>query len=234
MWVNNFQFNDKIIYVGNMVDSKLKEAIHDLRYLLNQGYPRDSAVEFVSDHHLLKIDDRHLLTRCIFSKKEITDHSRRKINFDEACDKEIGIDGYNVLITVESILRGDRVIKCDDGFIRDLQAIFGKYSITDATNNALLEILEKFREIKPQKIFFFFDEQVSKSGELAGFVRRELDKIGIDGDAQTAKGTDAKVWDHEISASSDRVIIERSERILDIPEAILEDREANLMDLTGV
>lgn len=217
-----------------MVDSRLREAIHNLRYLLNQGYPRDSAVEFVSDHYLLEIDDRHLLTRCVFSKKKITDHRRRKINFYEAGDKEIGIDGYNVLITIESILGGDRVIRCDDGFIRDLQASFGKYNITDATDKAVLEILEKLREIRPQKIFFFFDEQVSKSGELAGFVRRELDKIGIDGDAQTAKGTDAKVWDHKVSASSDRVIIEKSEKVLDIPEAIIKDREPNLMDLTEV
>ncbi len=69
---------------------------------------------------------------------------------------------------------------------------------------------------------------------MAGFVRRELDRIGIDGDAQTAKGADVRVWGCEVSASSDRVIIEKSERVLDIPESILQDREPNLMDLTEI
>lgn len=217
-----------------MVKTGLEDAIHDLRYLLNQGYPRDSAIEFVSDHYLLESDDRHLLTRCVFSKEEIADHRCRKVGFDEVEDREIGIDGYNVLITVESLLRGDRIIRCGDGFIRDLQASFGKYNISDDTDKAVLKILIKFKEIKPQGLFFFFDEQVSKSGELAGFVRRELDRIGIDGDAQTAKGADVRVWGCEVSASSDRVIIEKSERVLDIPESILQDREPNLMDLTEI
>lgn len=217
-----------------MINSKLKDAIHDLRYLLNQGYPRDSSVEFVSDHYLLETDDRHLLTRCVFSKDEIVDHRSRKINFDEVRGEEVGIDGYNVLITVESMLGGSRVIRCDDGFIRDLQATFGKYKITDATDEAVLEILKKFSEMGPQKIVFFFDEQVSKSGELAGLVRREIDKIGIDGDAQTARGVDAKVWDFEVSASSDRVIIQKSKRVLDLPETIIGDIESNLLDLTKI
>lgn len=217
-----------------MINSKLKDAIHDLRYLLNQGYPRDSAVEFVSNHYLLEIDDRHLLTRCVFSKDEVMDHRSRKISSDEVRGEEVGIDGYNVLITVESILGGSRVIRCDDGFIRDLQATFGKYKITDATDEAVLEILKKFSEMDPQKIFFFFDEQVSKSGELAGLVRRELDKIGIDGDAQTARGADAKVWNFEVSASSDRVIIQKSKRVLDLPETIIGDIESNLLDLTKI
>lgn len=217
-----------------MVKTGLRKAIHDLRYLLNRGYPRDSAVEYVSDHYLLKKDDRHLLTRCVFSKEEIDDHRCRKVDLDEVEDREIGIDGYNVLITVESILKGDRVIRCGDGFIRDLQASFGKYNISDTTDEAVLEILRKLREMRPEGVFFFFDEQVSKSGELAGFVRRELENIGIDGDAQTAKGADGRVWDCEVSASSDRVIIEKSERVLDIPETILEDREPELMDLTEI
>lgn len=212
----------------------MKKAVHDLRYLLNQGYPRDSAVEFVSDHYQLELDNRHLLARCIFSKDEIRDHERRLIKPSEAEDKKLGIDGYNVLITVESILGGDRVVRCDDGVVRDLQAIFGKYKMTESTDEALIEIIHLLEKMDPEQIIFHFDKQVSKSGELAGFARRQIDKNDLKGDARTTVGTDAKVWEYEVSASSDRVIIERSEKILDIPLEFLKRREINFLDMKNV
>ncbi|KXA98821.1 hypothetical protein AKJ39_00530 [candidate division MSBL1 archaeon SCGC-AAA259J03] len=216
-----------------MLESKTVKAIHDLRYLLNRGYPRDSAVEFVSDHYLLEIDKRHLLTRCVFPKKEIKNHRKRLINSEQVSGREVGIDGYNVLITVETILNGGKTILCDDGLIRDLEAIFGKYKMSDSTEDALSEILNVLQEMKPEKVVFFFDKQVSKSGELAGLTRRRLDEMGINGDSRTAAGTDAKVWEFEISASSDRVIINKSEKILDIPSEILKKKDdATVIDLS--
>lgn len=217
-----------------MISEEVEEAIKDLRYLLNSGYPRDSAVEFVSDHYQLELEKRHLLARCIFSEKEVRDHQERKVSIQGAEDRRIGIDGYNVLITIESILEGERVIKCDDGFMRDLQAIFGKYKMSDSTDRALRKLLDILEGVRASEVVLLFDKQVSKSGELAGLTRRQMDKRGLDGDARTTVGTDQKVWKFEVSASSDRVIIERSERVLDIPAEVLKRENAEFLDLTKV
>ncbi len=217
-----------------MLSDELKRAIRDLRCLLNRGYPRSSAVKFVADHYQLVLDDRHLLTRCVFSEDEINDHRKRLVKPGEMEGRNVGIDGYNVLITVESVMSGERVVKCDDGFIRDLQAIFGKYKISDSTEPAVFKILDILEDLKPAKVFFFFDKQVSKSGELAGLIRRELENRGLGGGARTTKGTDAEVWGVDVSASSDRIIIERSDRVLDIPSEIVRKTEANLLDLTNI
>lgn len=217
-----------------MLSDKLERAIHDLRYLLDRGYPRSSAVEYVSDHYQLKLDDRHLLARCVFSKEEIRDHSQRLIETSKVKDRSIGVDGYNVLITIESIMKGGEVVRCDDGFVRDLEAIFGKYNMTISTEKAVLEILKILKDMEPEEVTFLFDKQVSKSGELAGLTRHQLERIGLSGDARTVVGTDAEVWGFEISASSDRVIIERSEEVLDIPSKFLENKKAKLIDLTEV
>ncbi len=217
-----------------MLSQDLKESIHDLRYLLNQGYPRDSAVEFVSDHYELELNKRHLLTRCVFSKNEINSHKSQLVESSKIENREVGVDGYNVLITVESILKGDRVIKCDDGIIRDLQAIFGKYKMNELTEEAIKTIIERLDKMNPSKVVFFFDKQVSKSGELAGYTRRELEKEGLAGDARAVEGVDKHVWESEISASSDRIIIERSERVLDIPMELLGKRNENYLDLTKI
>lgn len=217
-----------------MLSQDMKEAVHDLRYLLNRDYPRDSAVEFVSDHYELELDKRHLLTRCVFSKEEVRSHRLKLVESSEIEGRIVGVDGYNVLITVESILSGDGVIRCDDGIVRDLQAIFGSYKMNELTEEAIKIILKLLDEMNPCEVFLFFDKQVSKSGELAGFTRRELKKQNLSGDAQTVEGVDKTVWEHEVSASSDRIIIERSERVLDIPMELLRKRKENYLDLTKI
>lgn len=217
-----------------MLSDKVKRSIEDLRYLLDRGYNRSPAVEFVSDHLLLELQQRHLLARCVFSEEESEDHKDRIVGGGEARNRKIGIDGYNVLITVESILNGERVIKCDDGFVRDLQAVFGKYKMSEGTEVAIDRILQLLEEIEPRSFVFLFDRQVSHSGELSGMARGMIDDLGLEGDARTAVGTDAKVRDFDVSASSDRGIIKKSERVLDIPREILEEEGGKVIDLESL
>ena len=56
---------------------KISDAVRDLRYLLNQGYPRDSAVNFVANHYRLPLNQRHLLARCVFSRLEVAEHRQK-------------------------------------------------------------------------------------------------------------------------------------------------------------
>ncbi len=52
-----------------------------------------------------------------------------------------------------------------------------------------------------------------------------IDEKGIEGTARTSVGTDDKVRGFDVSASSDRGIIKKSEKILDIPSEVLEIEE---------
>lgn len=217
-----------------MLTPELREAIKDLRYILNRGYNRASGVEFVSNHYCLELQQRHLLARCVFSKKEIIEHKEKLINLREIQDKRLSIDGYNVLITVESILDRGQIIKCDDGFIRDLQAVFGKYRMSDATEEALNKILKTLEESKPREIIFYYDKQVSRSGELAGITRSKINYSELNGNAKTTVGTDADIRDHEIAASSDRAIIKKTKSVLDIPAHILKTEKVSFIDLTKI
>jgi len=213
------------------INSKLRKAVHDLRHLLDQGYPRESAVNFVANHYHLPLGERHFLTRCVFSKTEVAKLHRKAVKADAVYGKHLGVDGYNVLITVESILTHKRVVKCDDGYIRDLRAIFGKYKPSRATDRALAELLGVIRRARPKEVIVLFDKQVSRSGELAGAVRRELKKLGLKGNSRAVGSVDFRLRAFEIAASSDRAVIWRAKAVWDIPAELLKRKKANILDL---
>lgn len=186
---------------------------------------------FVSNHYRLLARDRHLLARCVFSAQEAGEHKAKLVGKARVKGKRLGVDGYNVLITVESLLLGRRLIRCDDGFVRDLRAIFGKYKTSHVTPRALREILREVSRAKPREVVWVFDKQVSRSGELAALTRELLAQAGVKGKAKTAARTDLEIGACEVAASSDRVIIKRARAVWDIPAEVLKRRRAKLLDL---
>jgi hypothetical protein len=211
---------------------KLARIVNDLRYLLNQGYPRESAVDFVSNHYRLPLRERHLIARCVFSKQEAVEHRQKIVRAGAVRGKSLGIDGYNVVITLESVLTGKQVVRCDDGFVRDLRAIFGKYKASSATERAIEEILKTVAKARPSEVAVFFDKQVSRSGELAGRVRRGLRELGLKGGSRAVEGVDFRLRGFDIVASSDRAVIKRAKAVWDIPAELLRRKKANVLDLT--
>jgi hypothetical protein len=216
------------------INSKLRKAVHDLRYLLDQGYPRESAVNFVANHYRLPLGERHLLARCVFSRREIAVHKSKVISSKKVNGKHLGVDGYNTLITLESILTCKQVVRCDDGHIRDLRAIFGKYKLSQATDRALAELLDILRRARPRDVAVLFDKQVSRSGELAGATRRGLKKFGLKGNSRATSGVDFKLRAFDVVASSDRAVIGRGRMVWDIPAELVERKRANILDLNLV
>lgn len=211
---------------------KIEDAVRDLRYLLDRGYPRDSAVNFVSNHYRFPLHQRHLLARCVFSKHEVAKHRRKAARASAVRGKRLGVDGYNVLITLESLLTGKQIIRCDDGYIRDLRAIFGKYRATPATTRALSALVRTIAKAKPKGVVVFFDKQVSRSGELAAEVRRQLKRARLKGNASAVGGVDMKLRAFDVVASSDRAVIERAKAVWDIPAELLKRKTPKLLNLT--
>jgi hypothetical protein len=170
----------------------------------------------------------------VFSKSEVTKHRWKAVRAGAVREKRLGVDGYNVLITVESILTHKRVVKCDDGYIRDLRAIFGKYKPSKATDRALAELLKMLGKARPREVIVLFDKQVSRSGELAGAARRGLKKLGLQGDSRAVGGVDFKLRVFDVVASSDRAVIERAKAVWDIPAELLKRKKADVLDLMKV
>lgn len=196
----------------------MKDAVHDLRFLLNRGYNRNSAVNFVANKYKLGIKDRNFLVRAVFSESEAKEHGKKRIDIKKIKGKKVTIDGYNVLITVESILKGREVILCDDGFVRDTSATFGKYRLSKVTLPAIEKIIRILKENSVGKVLFIFDSQVSFSGELCRLIREKLAEHSLTGDATTSKSVDYIITKSRgIVCTSDRAIVKKAAKVLDIP-----------------
>jgi len=195
----------------------LQRACKDVRYLLDRGYDRYSALNFVSGHYRLDKKERNFVARSVFSGKEIEDHGKRRLPLSRIKGKTIVVDGYNILIAAECALGRGPLIKSDDGFHRDALGVFGRYKTNIYTTVAIERILAILKKYKPDRVVFLFDSQVSRSGQLAALVRKRMAEAGLGGEARTTPNADYEIKQmNEITATSDSAIIEKVGKVVDI------------------
>lgn len=181
---------------------------------MNRGYNKTSAVTFVCNHYQLKKADRHFLVRAIFSDEIAEATIKKKLSIQEIYKKDVAIDGFNVLITTEAVLKNEAFL-CDDSVVRDAQGIFGKYKITEMTYEALDHICAVLVQYAPETVTFFFDKQVSHSGDLCAAVRQHFP-------CETATHVDLLLAHrNQITATSDSILIGKLTHFVDIPFEIL-------------
>lgn len=205
-----------------VVHPSLQKAAEDFRYLLNRTYSRKAALELVGNRYQLTSDQRHLLHRGVFSYKESEWRKAKKIPLHQIRNKDLAVDGYNVIITLEAALSGRPFILGDDGFIRDISGLSGNFKRSKKTDEALRLIFNSLRKTTPRYTLFLFDAPISKSGTLAQEVRNRMKREGIPGDSQAIKAPEKiLVGFPGVVASSDTVIINQSQKTVDLAGSIL-------------
>jgi len=208
-----------------LVNRPLQKAAEDFRYLLNRTYPRKAALELVGNRYQLNADERHLLHRGIFSDMDSEWRKVKKIPFYQIRNKDLAIDGYNVIITIESALSGRPLILGDDGFIRDISGLSGDFKRSKATDEVIQLILDALNKTTPHIILFLFDAPISKSGALAQEVRKRMKQGGLPGDAQAIKVPEKILIGFPgVVATSDTVIIDKSKMAVDLAGTILKNQ----------
>jgi len=199
----------------------LDKSSQDLKYLLDRGYRRTTALNLVVNRYNLSQKQRNLLLRYVFPEKEIRDHRKRLCPPSRLRGKKVVVDGYNVLVTVEAVLEGKDTVLGMDGILRDVKGIFSKYRFRKESRIAIDKILKKLKDYEPSFVLFIFDSQISRSGELAAFVRERLREHKLKGKAETSPHADGDIkklnW---ITLTSDSVIIEKVDRVVDLPAKV--------------
>jgi hypothetical protein len=208
----------------------------EVRYLLDRGYPSGPAIRFVSDHHRLPQESRFVLTRVVASSTVAASRKNKRIYSRDLSGRAVAIDGYNVLITVESLIAGAPVYLCDDGFLRDTRGIFRRYRFSDQTILALREILSILQESGVGRADFLLDQQISRSGALAAKIRDMMAEDEVQGSAKTAKDVDRRLKLANCPvATGDGAIIDLASEVVDLPAEVAKRRriEAKVLQFSG-
>jgi len=217
-----------------MKTSKFKDlpkAARDFRFLLNRGYPRKAVLDLVGNRYGLTSDERHLLHRGVFSNSDSGSRRKKKVFIGEVRNKDLVIDGHNVLITVETGISGRPLVVGDDGFIRDISGLSGNFQKTEMTVQALELVLNFLKRVKPCQTLFLFDSPISRSGELAQEVRSRMQKENLSGDAMAVRVPEKILIGFPGTvATSDTAIIDRSHKVTDLAGYVL-SRQKKLKSL---
>ena len=118
----------------------------------------------------------------------------------------------------------------DDGYARDTRGKFNNFKMTDTTIRALEELMEILLRHPPSRTTILFDRPMSNSGKLAALLKTKMEDYGIEGDSLTSDHVDydLKNIHADIIATSDGIIIDSVQNVVDIPACFTKDRKIQL------
>ena len=219
-----------------------KNSVEDLRFLLDKQYLKKPAIELVGNRYRLDHNERMILYRGVFDTPSIIERKKKCAAPSEI--KRLIIDGYNVLITIESYLKGKTVFHSLDGYVRDIAGLYGDHTFDNFTRKSI-DLLVNFikhgagkdSSIPPDGAFYL-DYPVSKSGELAVSLRECFKKEKMNIEVNVVKNPDYSIIeegrfsDKTVIATSDTVILDKIERSFDIPDFIIRNVfQKDILDL---
>jgi hypothetical protein len=145
----------------------LQEAAADFRFLLSRGYPRKSALALVGNRYGLDEIARRLLHRGVFAPALAAARRAKLRRLRDLPGRPLGLDGHNVLITLECAERNLPLVAADDGFIRDVGEVSRAFRVSPAADRVLARVADYLADHTTGPLEVFYDAPLSRSGELA-------------------------------------------------------------------
>jgi hypothetical protein len=207
------------------------EALRDYRYLRNRGFPEKASLKLVADRWRLPTLERNCLFRSVFPEADCRLRRAKLIAPQTVGGQALGVDWYNVLITVESYLKGYPVFLADDGLLRDSSGVHGSYRPGKVTEAAIGRILQTVSRLRPARLELFLDAPISFSGAMAEELRRRAPGCPCDCDCDCdCQVTVSPSADYPLKsfpgvvATSDSSIIDREaiRKVVDLARIVLE------------
>ncbi len=193
----------------------LKNAAIDLSYLLGRGYPDAAALTLVGDRYKINQRQRQALLRVACSDYDV---ENRKINLctpEDLKNEVVLIDGYNLLIIIESALSGGMIFKCRDHCYRDIASVHGTYKRVEETLPATELIGKVLAGFQAKKVIWYLDSPISNSGRLKTFLGQLADQNGWDWEINLVYNPDKELIQAEgIIITSDSWVIDKSKKWL--------------------
>ncbi|MEL6345015.1 MAG: DUF434 domain-containing protein [Myxococcota bacterium] len=190
----------------------LQVATADMGWLLERGYAATASLKLVGDRHALDRRQRKAVMRGCAAPSVATARQDARRSID---DTDVAIDGFNVLVTLETAHRGGPLFRGADGLLRDLAGMHGKYK----DNPRIEAIIDQLRVLlqPARSVRWVLDRPVSNSGALAGRLRA----AGFDQVALTDLADRALAESGCAVATADGPLLDRAGQGVDVVSPIV-------------
>ena len=188
---------------------RLCDATRDLSWLLTRGYASSSALKIVGDRYSLVARQRQAIARCACSDNESSRRRQHQVETTDLRHRDLWIDAYNVLTSLEAALSGAVILHARDGCYRDLASMYGTYRKVSETLPAIHVLGQLISEWEIATCHWLLDQPVSNSGRLKTMLREAGEQRGWRWDAEVVPDPDS------VLISTDQIVASADSRILD-------------------
>jgi hypothetical protein len=211
----------------------LAAAAADFRFLLTRGYPRQNALDLVGNRYGLDHTARQLLHRGVFAPVVAAARRAKLRRLRDLPGRPLGLDGHNILITLECAGRGLPLVAADDGFIRDVGQISRAFKVSPATDRVLELMADYLADNQAGPVEVFYDAPLSLSGELARRTRQIFASRGLAVEAAAVPVPERRLAGFTRAiATSDTALIDGHDTVVDLAGEIIRRHPAwRLIDL---
>jgi len=201
----------------------LAKAQDEVQWLLDRGYKPGPVIEFIGSHYQLSSRQRSALQR---SSCTMVQYDRRKASLlplEAAKDGCIFIDGFNLIILLETALSGSPVILGHDGVYRDLAGVRGSYGLIGETDTALELLGLCLTELMVPEAVFYLDRPVSNSGRLRNRILEYAQKWNIPVCVDLVPNADAILTGIGRIVTGDSIILDQCTGWFNLSKKIMDD-----------
>ena len=214
----------------------LRRAFEDICWLLDRGYALRSSLALVGDRHRLVQRQRLAVARCASSRQQRDRRRAHQVETTTLAGRELWIDGFNLLVTVEAALADGVILLGRDGCCRDMASVHGTYREVAETTRAAQIIAAAVAKWKVRKCRWLLDRPVGNSGRLKDTLDALAMEAGLDWEVVLEFNPDRTLAESSaVVASSDSAVLDRCERWCNVTREVisLSVRDAFVLNLNS-
>lgn len=199
----------------------LRVALGEIVWLLDRGYALPSVLELVGNRHRLDARQRKALQRASCSTAERDARLAKRVAWEAARDHVVEIDGFNLIVTLESAVGGAPVFLGNDDAPRDLAGLRGSYRLTGDTARCIDLVGEAVALASPARVRVWLDGPVSNSGRLRALWTERAALWTCPVDIELVDDPDRVLAGRDLVVSSDARVIDHASRTTDLTSHVI-------------
>ncbi len=224
--------SDDRLFGDLKMQQSLKEAVKDMCYLRSRGFAEKSSVQLVGNRYKLNARQQKALQGMSCSEQQRILRNTYTVTPKQLKDQTIVIDGFNLLIILESALSGAYVFKGADGYYRDVSGVHGTYKRVQKTEEAIQIVGNALNELEVTSVHWYFDAPVSNSGRLKTLFRETAAQYHFPWKIDLVNNPDKVLAEsNHIVVSSDAWVLDRAQKNFNLAAYLIERccKEANII-----